>query len=57
MPKWLLYSLAAVVDLVFAIITYRSGRVLFPLILWIACLFFIIAAVGSMKSTTNKGIQ
>lgn len=54
MPKWLLYGLAAVVDLVFAIITYRSGRVLFPLILGIACVFFIIAAVGSARTNPAK---
>ena len=54
MPKWLLFSLAAVVDLVFAIITYLNGRLLFPLILGIACVFFTIAAVGSARTNTAK---
>lgn len=51
MPKWLMFSLAAMVDLVFAVIAYRSGRVMIPVLLSVAFVCFVIAAVGSVKGT------
>jgi hypothetical protein len=53
MPKWLLFGLAAIIDLVIAVFAYRSGRVLVPAILALACVFFIVAAIGSLKETKN----
>ena len=50
MPKWLLYSLGAVVDLVFAYIAYQSGREIVAAILGFACIFFIVAAIGSARA-------
>lgn len=51
MPKWLLFGVAAIIDFVIAIFAYQSGRVVVPAILAVACLFFIVAAVGSLKET------
>ncbi|MDQ3665355.1 MAG: hypothetical protein M3410_01940 [Acidobacteriota bacterium] len=51
MPKWLLASLAAIVNIVIAVIAYRSGRVLIPAVLVIAAVCFIIAAAGSARGT------
>ncbi len=47
MSKTLLYSLAAVGDLVLAYFFFRSGRLIVPGILLLAAVFFIIAATGS----------
>jgi hypothetical protein len=47
MPKWLLFGLAGVADLVVAVLTYRSGRIVFPAILTLAGALFLVAAVGS----------
>ena len=53
MPKWLLFGVAAIIDFVIAIFTYQSGRVVVPAILAVACLFFIAAAIGSLKETRH----
>jgi hypothetical protein len=47
MSKTLLYTLGTIVDFVFAIIAYRSGRVVVPIILVFAGLCFAVAAIGS----------
>jgi hypothetical protein len=47
MSKTVFYSLAMIVDFVFAIIAYRSGRVVVPIILVFAGLCFAVAAIGS----------
>jgi len=47
MSKTLLYSLAAIADLVIAIFAWRSGRIVIPVILVIAGFCFAIAAIGS----------
>jgi hypothetical protein len=49
MPKWLLFGIVAVGDLIFAVITYRNGRVIMPIILVFAGVCFIIAALGTAK--------
>jgi hypothetical protein len=51
MPKWILFGLAAVGNFVFAVIAYRGGRVVIPLILAVAGLCFIMAAVGAAKGS------
>ena len=53
MPRWLLFGLAAVADLIAAVVFYRSGRIVLPAILAFACVCFVIAAVGS--AMTQKG--
>jgi len=45
----MLYSLGAVADLVLAVIAYRYDRMLFAAILGLACVLFIVAALGSLK--------
>jgi hypothetical protein len=47
MSKTLLYTLAAVADIVFAVIAYRSGRIVIPIILVFACICFVMAGIGS----------
>lgn len=47
MPKWLLYGLAAVVDLVLAYIFYLNDRFVIPVILVFAGLLMAIAAAGA----------
>jgi len=49
MPKWLLFGLAAVVNFVIAVIAYRDGRLVIPVVLAVAGVCFIIAAAGSAK--------
>lgn len=49
MPKWLLYGLGAVLNFVVAVIAYRSGRLVIPVILALAGVCFVIAAAGSAK--------
>ncbi len=51
MLKWLLFGLAAAVDFVIAVITFRSGRVILPAILAFACVCFVIAAAGTAMAT------
>ena len=47
MSKTVFYSLAMIVDFVFAIIAYRSGRAVVPVILVFAGFCFAVAAIGS----------
>jgi hypothetical protein len=47
MSKTLLYTLAAIADIIFAIIAWRSGRIMIPIVLVFACLCFVVAAIGS----------
>ena len=47
MSKTVLYTLAMIADFVFAILAYRSGRVVVPIILVFAGLCFAVAAIGS----------
>ena len=49
MPKWLLFGLAAVGNFVIAVIAYRSGRLVIPIILAVAGLCFVIAAAGAAR--------
>ena len=49
MPKWILFSLAAVANFVIAVIAYRDGRLVIPILLAIAGLCFAIAAVGAAR--------
>jgi hypothetical protein len=51
MPKWLLFVLAALGNFVVALLAYRSGRVVIPIILVLAGLCFIIAAVGAARGS------
>ena len=47
MSKTLLYTLGVIVDFAFAILAYRSGRVVVPVILVFAGLCFAAAAIGA----------
>jgi hypothetical protein len=47
MSKTLLYSLAAIADIVIAILAWRGGRIVIPAILVIAGFCFAAAAIGS----------
>ena len=47
MSKTLLYTLAMIADFAFAVLAYRSGRVVVPVILVFAGLCFAVAAIGS----------
>ena len=47
MSKTLLYSFAAIADFVFAVVVYRTGRVVVPAILVFAGICFAVAAIGS----------
>ena len=49
MPKWLLFGLAAVGNFVVAVIAYRGGRLVIPIILAIAGLCFVMAAAGALR--------
>ena len=51
MSKTLLYSLAAMVDIIIAILAYRSGRIVIPVILVIAGICFAMAAIGSARAS------
>jgi hypothetical protein len=51
MPKWLLFGLAAVGNFVIAVIAYRGGRLVIPVILAVAGLCFVMAAVGAARGT------
>ncbi len=54
MPKAILYFVAAVADIFFAIVTYRNGRVILPAILVFAALCFIIATVGQIRTVMRS---
>ena len=47
MPKWVLFAIAAVGDLIVAAFLYQGGRVILPLILAVGAVCFTVAAVGS----------
>ncbi len=49
MPKWLLFGLAAAGNFVIAVIAYRSGRIVIPVILAVAGLCFVMAAAGAAR--------
>jgi hypothetical protein len=51
MSKTLLYSLAAIVDVIIAILAYRGGRIVIPVILVIAGICFAMAAIGSARGS------
>jgi hypothetical protein len=55
MPKWLLFALAAVGNFVVALLAYRSGSVVIPIILVLAGLCFIMAAVGAARGAKTGG--
>jgi hypothetical protein len=46
MSKTLLYTLAMIADFAIAVLAYRSGRVVVPIILVFAGLCFAVAAIG-----------
>ena len=50
MTKALLYAVAAVVDLIFAVITWQNGRVIMPAVLVLATLCFAAAAYGQARA-------
>jgi hypothetical protein len=47
MSKTVLYTLAMIADFAIAVLTYRSGRVVVPIILIFAGFCFAVAAIGS----------
>ena len=47
MSKTVLYTLAMIADFAIAVLAYRSGRVVVPIILVFAGLCFAVAAIGS----------
>ena len=47
MSKTVLYTLAMIADFAIAVLAYRSGRVVIPIILVFAGLCFAVAAIGS----------
>jgi hypothetical protein len=47
MSKTVIYTLAMIADFVIALLAYRSGRTIVPIILVFAGLCFAIAAIGS----------
>lgn len=49
--KTLLYSVAAIVDIIIAILAYRSGRIVIPVILVFAGICFAMAAIGSARGS------
>ena len=53
MPKWTLYALLAVVDLVAAGYFFSNGRVVLPAILTLAALCFVFATLGELRK--NRG--
>lgn len=48
MSKTLLYTLAMIADLAFAILAYRNGRIVIPIVLVFAAVCFAVAAIGSV---------
>ena len=55
MPKWLLFGLAGIADLVIAYLTWRNGRVVMPAILVFAGVLFLVAAAGSAMQSRGPG--
>lgn len=51
MPKWILYLLAAIGDVIFAILAYQYDRTVIAVILILACFGFTAAAIGSFKES------
>ena len=49
--KMLLYLLAAIADIIFANLAYRSGRIVIPAILVIAGICFAAAAIGAARAS------
>jgi hypothetical protein len=49
--KALLYSLAAMVDIIIAILAYRAGRIVIPVILVFAGICFTMAAIGAARGS------
>ena len=47
MSKTLLYTLAMIADLAFAILAYRNDRIVIPIVLVFAAFCFAVAAIGS----------
>jgi len=47
MSKTVLYTLAMIADFAIAVLAYRNGRVVIPIILVFAGLCFAVAAIGS----------
>ncbi len=47
MSKTVLYTLAMIADFAIAVLAYRSGRAVVPIILVFAGLCFAVAAIGS----------
>ena len=47
MSKTVLYTLAMIADFAIALLAYRSGRTVVPIILVFAGLCFAVAAIGS----------
>ena len=54
MPKSLLYGLAALANVIIAIVAFNSGRVLIPAVLILASIFFIVAAIGAARQSGQK---
>ena len=54
MPKTVLYGLAALANVVIAIVAYNGGRVLIPAVLILAAVFFIVAAIGAARQGSQK---
>jgi len=50
MSKTVLYTLAMIADFAIAVLAYRNGRVVIPIILVFAGLCFAVAAIGSALS-------
>ncbi len=53
MPKWLLFGLAAVGNFLIAVIAYRGGRLIIPIILVVAGLCFVVAAFGAARAAKD----
>ena len=54
MPKWIIYCLAALGDLILAVIAFLNDRIVFTVILGLACLLFLAAAAGSLKQQKSS---
>ncbi len=54
MPKLLLFGLAAVGNFIVAVITFRSGRLIIPVILAFAGVCFTIAAAGTAMAPKSS---
>jgi hypothetical protein len=57
MAKTVLYTLAMIADFAIAVLAYRSGRTVVPIILVFAGLCFAIAAIGSHLVVYILGIR